>query len=282
MKYLFFILIPGILLASPVTYYPKNDLPAEFSYLIESIQLYPLEDKERETLGQKIKDIDQMLSELTKEEVYFLLKSEIYKGLLEQPKLKNQYSYYNPDILKPLNQIIEVRIEDYHKFAQWLMYAVYSDLRQTFDSPFYNTFAVKKKTGLRIRNKNIIMMQRKFDFVLPWYEEIINSTPEEFHEGLKDTMFNLLDVIKVKMGDLIKFSRFEKFKIDPNKKTLSFFTIKSPEVGEKKEEEILGLTITEEPKTTVKKEEWSPKNGPMDPDPNYTPPDILPKPVNDW
>ena len=281
MKYLLTLLLPGLIFAAPVTYYPKKDLPVEFSYLIESIQLYPLEDKEREELGKKIREIDQELSELTKEEVYFLLKSEIYKGLLENPRLKNQSIYYNPDILKPLNTIIEVRLEDYHKFAQWLLFAVYSDLSQNFSSPFYNTFIVKKKTGLRLKNKNLIMMQRKFDFVLPWYEEIINSTPEEFHEGLKDTMFHLLDVIKMKMADLIKFSRFDTFKIDPGKKTLNFFTTKSPE-KEKTPEETLGLTVEKQPEVVVKKEEWIPKNAPMDPDPNYIPPEVLPEPVNDW
>ena len=274
--------MPALLFAAPVTYYPKKDLPVEFSYLIESIQLYPLEEKEREALAKKIKELDQMLAALTKEEVYFLLKSEIYKGLLEQPRLKNQNPYYNPDILKPLNSIIEVRIDDYHKFAQWLLFAIYSDLSQNFDSPFYNTFMVKKKTGLSLKNKNLIMMQRKFDFTLPWYEEIVNSTPEEFHEGLKDNMFHLLDVIKMKMGDLIKFSRFDNFKIDSNKQSLTFFTNKSKEAPGKKEEEILGLTIEEKPQITVKKEEWVPKNAPEDPDPNYTPPEVLPEPINDW
>ncbi len=281
MKYLLFFLIPGIIWSAPVTYYPKQDLPAEFSYLIESLQLYPLEEKERKALGNKIKELDQMLSELTKEEVYFLLKSEIYKGLLARPKLKNQSGYYNPEILKPLNSILEVRIDDYHKFAQWLMYAVYADLSQSFDSAFYNTFVVKKKTGMPLKSKNLIMMQRKFNFILPWYEEIINSTPEEFHESIKDEMFHLLDVIKMKMKDLIKFSRFDKFKIDPDKKTLTFFTTKSLEAAEKKAEEVLGLTIEERPQTTVKAE-WIPKNAPMDPDPNYLPPDVLPDPVNDW
>jgi hypothetical protein len=282
MKYLLIIFLPTILFSAPVTYYPKKDLPAEFSYLIESIQLYPLEDKEREALGVKIKELDQMLAELTKEEVYFLLKSEIYKGLLENPRLKNQMAYYNPDILKPLNSILEVRIDDYHKFAQWLLYAVYSDLSQNFDSAYYKTFKVKKNTGLALKNKNLIMIQRKFDFILPWYEEIINSTPEEFHESLKDNMFDLLDVIIMKMQDLIKFSRFDKFKIDPKREELTFFTTKSPELAQKKEEEVLGLTIEEEPKITAKKEEWTPKNAPMDPDPNYVPPTNLPDPVNDW
>ena len=127
------------------------------------------------------------------------------------------------------------------------------------------------------------MMQKKFDFILPWYEEIINSTPEEFHEGIKETLFDLLNVINRKGDDWMKFSRFDKFKIDPNKKTLSFFTTKSPtEVQKaKKEDEILGLTIEEEPKPTVKAE-WVPRNAPMDPNPDYVPPADLPKPVNDW
>ncbi|RLA64696.1 MAG: hypothetical protein DRQ88_07140 [Epsilonproteobacteria bacterium] len=283
MKYLLILILPGLLCAAPITYYPKKDLPAEFSYLIESIQLYPLENKEREILGENIKELDQMLSELTKEEVYFLLKSEIYKGLLERPKLKKQNIYYNPEILKSLNSIIEVRLDDYHKFAQWLLFAVYTDLRQIFDSPFYNTFIVKKKTGLPLKSKNLLMMQKRFDFILPWYEEIINSTPEELHESIKENMFDLLNIIEIKVNDLIKFSRFEKFKLDPNKKTLSFFTTKTLLEGQKdiKEEKMLDITIEESPKVMAK-QEWIPKNAPMDPNPDYTPPKVLPAPVNDW
>jgi len=283
MKYLLILLLPGFVFASTLTYYPKKDLPAEFSYLVESIQLYPLEPKEREELGKKLREIDQMLAQMTKEEVYFLLKSEIYKGLLNRPKLKNPNNYYNPEILKPLNSIIEVRVDDYHKFAQWLLFAVYSDLRQIFDSPFYNTFAVKKKTGLPLKNKNVIMMQKKFDFILPWYEEVINSTPEEFHEALKENMFQLLASIEMKIKDLLKYSRFEKFKLDPNIQTLTFFTTKSPEEKkEKKEEEILGLDLGVEGEAPVKKAQWVPKNEPMEPNPDYVPPESLPEPVNDW
>lgn len=144
------ILLIGLILSLPTksaiqTFVPKEDLPVEFSYLVESLQQYPLSDKEREEITKEIKELDKLFSLMSKEEVFFVLKSEIYKELLNKPRLAQQSQYYNKKILRTLLDLIEAKIDSYHPFAKWIIIATYADLKQIFDSPYYNTFIVEKK-----------------------------------------------------------------------------------------------------------------------------------------
>ncbi len=211
MKFLIILglLLPLVTFSKVPTLVPKPALPVEFSYLVESIQQYPLPDNEKENLLKVLKKLDKLFAQMTKEEVFFLLKSEIYKELLNKPKLTQQSQLYDKKILRKLAELIDTKIESYHQFAKWIIIANYSDLKQIFDSPYFNTFIVEKK-GIGLKNPNAAMIGKKLNLVLPWYEDIINQNPEEFHEMLKPIMMGLLDKITSKIEYLLEYSRFEK------------------------------------------------------------------------
>jgi hypothetical protein len=217
---------------------------------------------------------------MSKEEVFFLLKTEIYKELLNKPPLTQQFKHYEKKILRPLLDLIEVKIDSYHQFAKWIIIATYSDLKQIFDSPYYNTFIVEKK-GIGLKNPNAALIDKKFNLVLPWYEDIISQNPEVFHENLKPIMLSLLTKINNKIRILLQYSRFEKINIviDDN---LKYFEIKAPLEKPAQKDPLQDLVMPQEKPTEIAKDQWFPRNEPTEPDPNYVAPEKLPTPVDDW
>ena len=217
---------------------------------------------------------------MTKEEVYFLLKSEIYKELLNKPRLTQQSQLYDKKILRKFAELIDTKIESYHQFAKWIIIATYSDLKQIFDSPYFNTFIVEKK-GIGLKNPNAAMIEKKLNLVLPWYEDIINQNPEEFHEMLKPILIGILDKITVKIEYLLALSRFEKPQLVPDD-NLRYFEIKMPTPKEAQKDPLLDLDLPTGRPAEVAKDQWQPRNEPMEPNPNYIPPENLPVPSDDW
>lgn len=272
--------IPSISKSSFSTFVPKKELPVEFSYLIESLQLYPLQDKEREDLSKSIKKMDKFFTQMSKEEVYFILKSEIYKELLNKPRLTQQSKLYDKKILRKFLDTIDARIDNYHQFAKWIIFATYSDLKQIFDSPYFNTFIVEKK-GFGLKNPNAALIEKKLNLILPWYEDIINQSPEEFHEMLKPMMIGILNIIEKKVGYLLDFSRFDKFKLTEDE-NLKYFEIKMPVKQDAQKDPLLDLEIPAEKPVEIAKDQWQPRNEPMEPNPNYVAPEKLPVPSDDW
>lgn len=277
---IFSLLLPLVTFSAIPTLAPKSDLPVEFSYLVESIQQYPLPDNEKENLLKVLKKLDKLFAQMTKEEVFFLLKSEIYKDLLNKPKLTNQSQLYDKKILRKLAELIDNKIDSYHQFAKWIIIANYSDLKQIFDSPYFNTFIVEKK-GIGLKNPNAAMIGKKLNLILPWFEDIINQNPEEFHEMLKPIMMGLLDKITSKIEYLLEYSRFEKPQValDDN---LKYFEIKMPAPKESQKDPLANLDLPEGKSEEVVKDQWQPRNEPMEPNPNYVAPENLPVPSNDW
>jgi hypothetical protein len=274
-------LLPLVTFSSDPLLAPKSDLPVEFSYLVESFQQYPLQDSERENLSNVLKKLDKLFTQMTKEEVYFILKSEIYKELLNKPRLSQQSQLYDKKILKKFAEIIDTKIENYHQFAKWIIIATYSDLKQIFDSPYFNTFIVEKK-GIGLKNPNAAMIEKKLNLVLPWYEDIVNQNPEEFHEMLKPLLLVMLDKITIKIEYLLVFSRFEKIQQTPDD-NLRYFEIKIPMPKEAIKDPLLDIDLSAiKPAEQPIKDQWLPRNEPMEPNPNYIPPENLPVPSDDW
>jgi hypothetical protein len=217
---------------------------------------------------------------MSKEEVFFVLKSEIYKELLNKPRLTEQSKYYNKKILRTLLDLIEAKIDSYHQFAKWIIIATYADLKQIFDSPYYNTFIVEKK-GIGLKNPNAALIEKKLNLVLPWYEDITGQNPEAFHENLKPAMLSLLTKLNKKIRYLLQYSRFDKLNLGPED-TLKYFDIRAPQGKEAKKDPLLDMDLPTEKPTEVAKDQWAPRNEPTEPDPNYVAPEKLPSPTDDW
>lgn len=284
--------------AKVMKWMPVKDFPSELTFLIESIQDYKLGKKESEDFFKELSLMDQIFGELTKEEIYFISKSEIYKSFLKINPEKKSYpiKYYNPEIVEKFKKALSKNKKKYSKFVLWIGYAIATDLENIFNSYNFPMLVIRKKNKRPYSSNQMKKLDKKFRLLIPWYDNFVIRDPEDLAKFIKDKMLsNLAHLNKISIL-LHKFSRFKKFKaLKLAKEDFILFKLKDVskiEVKMPTDEDILNSIkipkVEKKPVLNAKKK-WTPKEikegkAPLFPmaDPNYIPPKTLPKPVDDW
>lgn len=293
-KNIIFITISLILsihgLTKMAIYKPHPSLPLEFIFLVNSYQNYPLNDKEKNNLKENIVFLEVAFAKLNKTEIHNIVKSQIYKTIINFLALKKAPLKFDVD---DAETFLKKRISNskYQLFSKWLMSAFYKDLKDI----------IKNNLNSKVLNKK---MERKFKLPLSllftWIELMKSKSFDEFQIFMKMLSHKIFINIKKRIREFILFSKFEKvdFQNELSKKNFFIEITKDGEdktTQEKKQSKILEILapISEDslilPGVLKQKKEWMPKEGeqninidPPQPDPDYIPPKQLPKPVNDW
>ncbi|MCY4524572.1 MAG: hypothetical protein OXB84_07530 [Halobacteriovoraceae bacterium] len=256
---------------SAKSYYGMNVLPTELNLLLLSLAKNKLDRQEQKSLKEIIFKIDHHFSDLKKEEAFFLVKSTIYKTILEYRKKTGG----NIIPLTPLKmqELIEEKLKDLHysEFTKWLLKAILSDYKNIYKS----------------KNQKISYGDRKkLRMIIPWYNHFINISAEEFELDLKQLHFSILKKISLATGGLLRYSRFDYKEETPEK--LKFFELRDPTpmIEPDTVENLLGTIPTRPLQAPLKQHPaWEPRNDQTDnfllKDPDYTKPQILPEPVDE-
>jgi hypothetical protein len=275
---------------SHVIFQTGKGLPLEFDYILESIQKYITSNKEKTLFKQKISKLDQLFSKMTKEEIFFIIKSESYKTILKiKPQFAIKKSYYDQKSLTVFDKFLSSKTIS--SFSKWVARSIYNDLKNIYSSSEFTTYMYRKKNS-SILTKEYILIDKKLNILLPWVGYLLLSRPNEFEEDMKKYMTELFEKISIYANQYLQFSKFEKVEISPLKTKLRFFYIKEyidpiqTDIGSS----VLKIEdINIDPDQFLVDEDaisgWVPKNAPPvipTPDPNYIKPDKLPVPTNDW
>ncbi len=288
MKYLIVFFISLSLFAAPRTYQPIAEVPMELSLLIKSIQARPQSEEEKKKFLELLTKLDYLLPQMTKEEAFFLSKSEIYFDILRRNRNNNKVDLKLLELssLKELKDRLEINQLLYSPYTQWLGNALLKDLSNLFESTLFSIYKGLKKDDLALRSSSLRIYEKKLLMLLPWYQKFVDSLPSELEMMVKDLELKQLESIVHTAERLIRFSRFKKLDPLPKDYTLKAFGLKEEVVEEESQEvenvvENLNIpeTIEEESKNA---ENWVPKDLFPQPDPNYKAPDQLPEPTDDW
>lgn len=176
-------LVLGLVLGPPQATHPRPR-PRELSLVMMSLNRQKLHEGEKKILQRKTKVLDQCLNALKKEELFFLVRAEIYKGILEYRKGESTAK------TKIDKREIEKSIANpaYSPISRWLIKAALTDLRLLSSSP---------------RGK------KKLSLIMPWPHHFSRVSPEEFEWGLKDLSFRLLENITIACQEFVKYTRLK-------------------------------------------------------------------------
>lgn len=295
-------------------YSPAKSLPLELKYLIESIQLSDLKRYEQNNFKANLQKLDQMVEKFSTEELFFVIKSEAYKSILKvKPDYMVKKSYYDVNIIDNLDHYSKSKTIS--SFSKWVANSIQKDLKDVFLSSDYTTYMYRKKNN-SILTPRYLKVDKKLKILLPWYAYLHLTPPNEFDVEMRKVMILLFDKVVIYLEQLLSFSRFEKFELNPLRKEFKYFSLRkfNPESKEalaptQEQASPLNNLVQEEVKPETKKEddstvsrtqeiekanEWMPKEDVADqdvkvdptpiptPDPNYKAPEKLPEPVNDW
>jgi hypothetical protein len=184
-----------------------DTVPTEFRLLfndIDSSQHIQYEDF--------AKIINDSLSEMEKRQVYFIIKSEIYKAILAY-----EYDSYRPNIIlnsKLLNKVrkqFQKNEDNYNSFSKWAIRSFMGDLQY------------------RIGRKQKVDNMTEARFLRPWFHNILTKKPEEFNK----MMAKLTHKIFKKISMIAKVFKNHSAPKD-NTKTLQFFLFSKSEPQGKK------------------------------------------------
>ncbi len=257
-------------------------LPKEVSYLFPTDKL---DKQDLEFLNQ----LDFYSSLLTRKEVFFILKSEIYKAIADIGANQTPDKiFYEEIIFKRFETVLNSKPDI---FTQFILSSVYKDLKTIYNSPDFKTLAL----GIKNRSENIkgrfAVLRDKLYLLYPWYEKIKDLDPEEirlFFNGIRIKIINnCIAAIKA------QYTLSNNKVVSMPKKDYSpkFITIKKLE---SETNDSLGSlkNLVDENKSKTNTEmisDWKPKDYPdsfpsyyPQKRPDYTPPKELPMPVNDW
>jgi hypothetical protein len=185
---------------------PTDKLPRELIYLTESLQEIDLKNEERIRQNDKIfLNIETLFKRLTKEELYFLSKTELYKTALAfRPPLKVSEKFYSKDIIVKVDE--KLKITKLNSFSHWLIAGILKDLSNLFESRHFPSFINERNKGALTSGKSR-SIQKKMNFLLPWLQSFMNEETGLFEYSLRPLMLKTLEKIQTKANYLMDFSR---------------------------------------------------------------------------
>lgn len=277
------------LILSPITKaYIKSEegMIPEFSFLLESLQDYPMGAEEIKNLETRIKSLDTHLQYLSTSEMNFLLKSEIYKGILHHDHGNEEFKLETAEkLIKDLGLKQNVQSIPFHR---WLTESFRLDLLiLTKDKKFQNLLNFKKSKSA-ISNLQDKSHFKKVQLVMGWGNFLNSSSDEELSTHLKPLLLQILATLDQRAELFAKLTKFNYSA--SNKLPLKFFNIQDLKSAAPKKDMnadiIETLELPDEKEESVKSD-WKPGEDSLklkapSPDPNYTPPAVLPAAKNNW
>ncbi len=257
-------------------YKATDAAPLELSLIYSSIYKKNLPPLIQTKLNELSNQLMTNFSKLSKEEIYFIAKSEIYKTILSERLSKKS----DADRPHPNIEEIEKRVLFYlddkqlTPFASWVLTAILKDLQ--------------------VSGQLNVTTNKTYSLLLPWVYYIMSTDPISFNNICHEIAISSLEVILQQTTILISLSKFNDKKTpEPTSDvtTTSYLVENDTIIVNESEENSLEdfLKSETEPITTKEKtttNNWVPKDDntlPLSkPDPTYTPPSVLPVPVSSW
>jgi hypothetical protein len=273
---------------------PTDKLPRELIYLTESMQEIDLKDRERVKANDKLfLELEMVFRKLTKEELYFISKSELYKTALAfKPPLKITEKYYSQEIISEIEE--KLKTTKLNSFSHWLIGGILKDLNNLFESRHFPSFINERNKGALTSGRSRTI-QKKMNFLLPWLQSFMNEETALFEHSLRPLMLKTLKKIHVKANYLLDFS---KSNLERKVSAISYFNkqdLKLNKDGKSSTvEDILDplLSGLKNKNLPIPVDDWVDKDDEftkgltplpvLRPTGNYTAPKNLPVPAEEW
>jgi hypothetical protein len=201
-----------------------NDrVPLEFNRLFESLRDNISDQKEKIRLVNVCTEIDDNLLGIQKEHIFFLLKSEVIKNVVEHKHKKFSTYPITSGLIIDLEKDLKKKQSNLTPFSNWIWDSVIAELKFRESE---NLISEKKFDKNNFKGSQKLMAQR-FErytiFLLPWIFNMLNLDPEEFNKLTQKISWNILNKISLRSLLFKKLSsnsfnetQFKIFNIPPN------------------------------------------------------------------
>lgn len=175
-----------------------KNLPVEFQLILQGIQSTPLPNEEFHTLKKLTDKIEGSTKKLSKEEIFFVVKSIFYKSLLLAPTT-TQKVFFDNSHLQSLANLSQVTT---NPFLKWFFKALQKDALLLTSTPFYRDYLVARNAG-KIDKPELKRIDRKVQLLSWWILKITPETPDLLLKTIHPLMQMILNKIDISLSLLI-------------------------------------------------------------------------------
>ena len=174
----------------------KGKIPSELHHIITTLQTSSLYSAHKEEINSIIPRMDQALSSLDSDDIHLIIKSEIFKTLLQfPPSAKRSFESLSPKMIEDIHAVSK-KVKS--PFLSWLSLAVRADLKQLLHSPLFPSFKKAIKSPHAKWSRPMILMKKKFSLLLPWHDYLTTTSEGQLSEKLYPLLLKCLRQIHFK------------------------------------------------------------------------------------
>lgn len=171
--------------------------PLEFKLLFDSLKNSLKENQEQVRLIVLAQQINRGLGPLQKDQTFFLLKSEVYKTLLEWPHPTSQFQVGSHTLERIKNNIANGRAV-YNPFSMWVLEALAADLENFQREGLLALTPIQRANLNGEKAQQYNKMQRVLKYSRGWLEQADTLSAKDFNALTDQLAWRIIERVKEK------------------------------------------------------------------------------------
>lgn len=192
-KFLVLFIVAGPVFAFDKDFKTVNDrVPLEFSYLFDSMKLSIKSPSEKIKLVGLCKDLDENLGFLQKEHIFFLMKSEVIKNILEYRFSKVRSFDVTSFLITRLEEDFEKKKSFLTPFSQWVWRSIVAELKLRQKQGLISNKSFNSANFQDSKKNEAIRFEKYLTYLLPWIDKMDSLTAPQFNDLTKEVSWIIL------------------------------------------------------------------------------------------
>lgn len=179
--------------------------PLEFRLMFESMKYSLKEVPEQVRLIVLAQHINTGMGPLKKDQSFFLLKSEIYKSLLEWPHPQTQFQV-GSHTLERIQANMKTSQAIYTPFSIWVLESLIADLRPYQAQGLLDLTPAQRSTLSAEKTQQYLKLQKILKYTRGWLEQADTVSAKDFNLLTEDLSWKTLERVKERSALFRRFS----------------------------------------------------------------------------
>jgi len=179
--------------------------PLEFKLMFESMKYALKEHNEQLRLIVIAQHINKGLGPLKKDQAFFLLKSEIYKTILEWPNPSENFQV-GSHTLERMKANLAASQAIYTPFSKWILEALIADLEEFKKEGLLDLSAADRASLTGERGQRYLKLQRVLRYTRPWLAQADTISAKDFNALTQQVAWSSLERVKERAALFRRFS----------------------------------------------------------------------------
>lgn len=207
MKYGWLILLPTFAFGFNRDFTLVNDRsPYEFKQMFESMKYQLKTPEDQLHMIVLCQHLNKSLASLKKDQVYFLLKSEVFKNALE---FGYRYTSFAPNsfTMKRLKEKLIENDQVYSSFSKWFIKALMADLAPFESDNILDSTLAQRASFIGEKQQKLLKLRKILPYVTPWIEKAYTSSAQDFNGQTLELSWAILEQAHQRALLFQKFAR---------------------------------------------------------------------------